>query len=257
MPIHYLVAFSADRLHETVNLGVECARRWCAERGIKLKKGQDYATDLHEAHTALQFTEVMKGYVGAGTSDYRQGSDSGRSHGTNLSFQLTIKVEGVNRFIVNPQHEAAAEDWIESPILGGRRPVEKGVFNLLVDSENPARKAMYYRLFVRDSGGRQLTLVGYKDVKDDAGSDLWSDTTTLYTRLVEGFREEHEDSGSQVVAAGILRIEMLDFLHQMTTFRVTGPTLADRTAALTRFGRLFMGKLWDVYARHLLTSSPL
>lgn len=257
VPIHYLVAFSADRLHETVNMGVERARKWCAEQGIKLKKGPEYPTDLHDAYTELQFTEQMKGYVGAQAADYQRGYEKGKTDGTRLSFQLTIKVEGVNRFLVNPQHEAAAEGWVESALIGGRRPVEKGVFNLLVDSANPARKGMHYRLFVRDNSGQPFTLVGFKDVKDDPGADIWTDTTTLYTRLLEGFRQESEDSGSRVVAAGILRIEMLDFLHQLTTFRVKGPTLADRTAALTRFGRLFLGKLWDVYARHLLTYSPV
>jgi hypothetical protein len=59
-----------------------------------------------------------------------------------------------------------------------------------------------------------------------------------------------------VLAAGIIHIHMLDFLHQLTTFRVEGPTLTGRVAALARFGKLFMGKLWDVYARHVLPSSP-
>jgi len=42
----------------------------------------------------------------------------------------------------------------------------------------------------------------------------------------------------------------------LTTFRVQGPTLADRASAMTRFGRLFLGKLWDVYASHLLPYAP-
>ena len=32
--------------------------------------------------------------------------------------------------------------------------------------------------------------------------------------------------------------------------------LSDRASAMARFGRLFMGKLWDVYARNVLTSGP-
>jgi hypothetical protein len=52
-------------------------------------------------------------------------------------------------------------------------------------------------------------------------------------------------------------IHFFDFLKQLTTFRTEGPTLTDRAGALARFGRLFMGKLWDVYAREVLTSGPL
>jgi hypothetical protein len=59
-----------------------------------------------------------------------------------------------------------------------------------------------------------------------------------------------------VVASGIIVIHFFDFLKQLTTFRTEGPTLSDRTSAMSRFGRLFMGKLWDVYARDVLTSGP-
>ena len=38
------------------------------------------------------------------------------------------------------------------------------------------------------------------------------------------------------MAAGIIKIQMLDFLAQMTTFRVEGGDLGDRTGALDRFG---------------------
>ena len=59
-----------------------------------------------------------------------------------------------------------------------------------------------------------------------------------------------------VQASGILIIHFFDFLKQLTTFHAEGDTLSDRTAAMARFGRLFMGKLWDVYARNVLTSGP-
>jgi hypothetical protein len=49
---------------------------------------------------------------------------------------------------------------------------------------------------------------------------------------------------------------MLDFQKQLTTFRVQAPTMAERLTALNEFARLFFGKLWDVYARDVLTSSP-
>ncbi len=65
-----------------------------------------------------------------------------------------------------------------------------------------------------------------------------------------------DEPGGTVAAAGILRIRLLDFLQQLTTFRVEGRTVADRAAALARFGRLFLGDLWDVYATRLLSSGP-
>jgi cholesterol oxidase len=46
-----------------------------------------------------------------------------------------------------------------------------------------------------------------------------------------------------------------DFLRQLTTFRVPGATSErQRIEALARFGCMFMGNLWDVFAaKHLPT----
>jgi cholesterol oxidase len=135
--------------------------------------------------------------------------------------------------------------------------VEHGVFNLFVDSVDPSRKAMYYRLFFSDGAGNPLTLLGFKDIKNDPGADVWTDTTTLFTRILQGHVGPNDDSGAKSVAGGILHILVPDFLKQLTTFHIEGPTLVDRAAVLGRFGRLFLGKLWDVYARHVLSNGPL
>jgi hypothetical protein len=115
---------------------------------------------------------------------------------------------------------------------------------------------MYYRLFFTDQNGNPLTLLGFKDVRGDNNEDVWTATTTLFTRILSGHVGVEGDGGAAVLAAGIIRIHMLDFLHQLTTFRVEGPSAAARLSALTRFGKLFFGKLWDVYARSILPSSP-
>ena len=49
---------------------------------------------------------------------------------------------------------------------------------------------------------------------------------------------------------------MMDFLAELTTFKVQGASAAARLGALVRFGELFLGKLWDVYAARLLPASP-
>jgi hypothetical protein len=56
----------------------------------------------------------------------------------------------------------------------------------------------------------------------------------LYTNL-EGHIGVDEDDNAEVVASGIITIHMLDFLKQITTFRVKGPTISDKTSALARF----------------------
>jgi len=253
VPLHYLINLSSDRLKEAVNRGVRDARRWCVEQGIPLS-GRDgpRPDDL----TKLRFTEEMKGYITLGETDYDAGFREGRESGTFLMFHLTIEVDGVEHFVSDPEREATAEGYVKCEVLGGEFPVEKGVFNLFVYEKDPSRRRMLYRLFFRDGAGRPLTLSGFKVVEDDPGSDLWTDTTTLFTRILEGHVESEEEEQAQIVASGIINIHLLDFFRQLTTFRTDGPTPAERASALTRFGKLFLGDLWDVYARRVLSSSP-
>jgi len=258
--LHYLIDFSQDRLVEAVNLGVKRAREWCAENGIHISvPNVDYPTDIHQANTHLSFTEEMKGFFSMGETDYQNGYNSGKANGDAIMFHLTINVDGVNRFITRPEHDTDdVVGYIECDKLGGRLPVERGWFNLFTDDADPARKRMLYRLFFTDGQGRPLTLSGFKDIKDDPGFDVWRDTTTLFTKIYEG---HIVDIGSElqakVVGAGIIHIHFFDFLKQLTTFRTEGPSITDRAAAMGRFGRLFFGKLFDVYARELLTSGPV
>ncbi|MGH4022655.1 MAG: metallophosphoesterase family protein [Pseudonocardiaceae bacterium] len=207
--------------------------------------------------TSLEFTEEMKGYITFGEPDEERGFRDGKASGTFLMFHLTIKTDDVERFIADPAHPASATGWVKSEDLSGQRPVEHGLFNLFVDSEDPSLKKMRYRLHFSDGAGEPLTLAGFKDIRDDPGSDLWSDTTTLYVRILRGHVEA--EAGAEVLAAGILNIYMLDFARQLTTFRVHGSGPADRTRALTDFGQLFLGNLWDLYrgkAEVTLTHGP-
>jgi cholesterol oxidase len=205
----------------------------------------------------LWFTEEMKGFISPGEVEYEAAFREGRGAGRSLAFHLTIATDDVGSFVTHPEHEARAEGTIRCEALGGERPVEAGTFNLLVDQADPARKLMLYRLYFRDGEGRPLTLSGLKDVKEDPRLDLWTATTTLFTRILRGHVSAEAEAGAEVVAAGIVHVFLLDFLKQLTTFRTEGPSVSARALGLGRFTRLFLGKLWDVYGRDILTSGPV
>jgi hypothetical protein len=206
--------------------------------------------------TSLRFTEEMKGYVTIGETDFARGGGPGEQNGAALMVHLTIDVEGVNRFVVQPEHLAQVSGYVLCDALGGKLTVSAGTFNLFVDQGDPSRKQMLYRLFFEDSAGHPLTLSGFKSVVAGPVNDVWHDTSTMYTRLLEGHVAADAEKQAAIVASGIIRIHLLDFLKQLTTFRVAGPTVTDRASVLTRFGTLFLGTLWDVYARQILSASP-
>jgi cholesterol oxidase len=207
----------------------------------------------------LLFTEEMKGFVARGATNPEAGYRQGRQERSKLTVHLTIEIDDVERFIAEPEHTATASGWIEGPALGGRQNVDQGCFNLFVDfGPDYDRKQMLYRLLGQDDKGRPLTLSGVKRIEDDRGLEVWHDTTTLYTTVFSGHLMVGEETDAQIIAAGIVRIQILDFLRQLATFRMAGGTgEVSRTSALARFGAFFLGSLWDVYGGRLLSTSPI
>lgn len=203
---------------------------------------------------SFQFTEDMKGFVTFGATNYQDGYEQGKQADTALMFHLTIRTDDLDRLLDTPEHEAETIGYVACDRLGGRRPVERGTFNLFTDTADRNRKKMQYRLFFHDADDRPLTLSGYKSVQDDTGPDVWKDTTTLFTNVFAGHIGAAQEAGAELVAAGILRIEILDFLKELTTLRAGGTTFTARVAAIDRFGRYFFGSLWDVYGPSAMPS---
>lgn len=249
VPIHYLFNFSRDRMAEAVNLGVTTARQWCRDNGIALPNpGAPMSSPPPRTKTSISFTEQMKGFAASGETDPDKGHKKGRDANTRLDVKLTIRIDDADFFVTDPAHAGSIEGTITSPLVGGTRPVERGTFNLFVHDTDPRKKQMKYRLLCRDAGGAPVTMSGVKRVEHDGGLDAVQDTTTLFVKVFEGdIASEAAEAAATVRGAGIIRIEFLDFLQQMTTFRAEGPNTFAELQALGRFGVLFLGKLWEVY----------
>jgi len=199
----------------------------------------------HGSPASLEFTEKMKGFITFGEEDFDKGFRKGKRSKTHCMFHLTIAMADIERFIADKMHPGTAAGYVECDALGGKLPVQKGYFNLFVDAgEHGERKLMLYRLFLADGEGHPITLNGFKEVENDPGIDIWSDTSTLFTKILAGHVEPDGDDGAEQIAAGILHILPTDFAVQCTTFRVHP---AHRVDALGRFGALFAGDLWDVF----------
>jgi hypothetical protein len=196
----------------------------------------------------VRFTEEMLGHVTFGEADFDRGAEPTRDGAGALMFHLTIEVPDIERFGTDPMRAAGAVGYLRCDALGGQLPVERGWFNLFVDTE-PGVKHMLYRLWFRDGVGHPLTMTGFKLVKDDAGFDVWKDTTTLFTRVLQDHVAEGADDGAKELAAGVLRIRARDFAKQLTTFRAGGPSLGAQLGALAKFGVIFMQQLAEAYLR--------
>jgi cholesterol oxidase len=191
--------------------------------------------------SSVRFTEEMLGHVTFGELDFARGARQDRDGSTPFKFHLTIEVADIAAFGNDPLRPATAAGWIESDAFGGKLPVEQGWFNLFVDVE-PGVKHMLYRLWFSDGVGHPLTMTGFKLVSNDAGFDVWKDTTTLFTRVLQGHVPEGSDEGATVIASGIIVIRARDFAKQLTTFR-------GQVGAMAKFGLIFTEQLAEAYLR--------
>ncbi len=198
--------------------------------------------------SSVRFTEEMLGHVTFGETDFARGAQPDRDGSSAFKFHLTIEVEDIESFGNDPLRPATAVGYVVGDAFGGKLPVEQGWFNLFVDVE-PGVKHMLYRLWFRDGVGNPLTMTGFKLVKDDAGFDVWKDTTTLFTRILQGHVPEGGDDAATVLASGTIIIRARDFAKQLTTFRAGGPSLPAQLGALAKFGIIFVQQLAEAYLR--------
>lgn len=194
--------------------------------------------------SSLSFDEEMAGSVVLGATDPRTTEPTNEAE--RLSFRLTISVDDVAAFLARPDHLARADGWVEADCLGGRLPVERGWFNLFEPGDTERSRVMRYHLWFTDGDGEARTLCGWKDVHDGPATQVWHDTTTLYTRLLRGHvpPDADLDGDGEVDAAGTLHIGPTDLAAMLSSVRAEGP---EPVAALAGFGKFFMGELWEVY----------
>jgi predicted alpha/beta hydrolase len=184
----------------------------------------------------LRWSESMRGRVSFDTTDYNQGW----WQGTPCAFHLDLRVDDVERFFTDDDHEASCAGWIDCDGLGERMAITEGSFNLLVADGDPRRREMRYRLFADDAQGRPFTLAGVKYVEDGWFRDTWVDTTTLLTRLYTGRVTRDDEDGAVPMAAGVMHVSAGGFLALVLSMR--GP-LRDRL----RYGSFFTRSLLQVY----------
>ena len=204
----------------------------------------------------IRFTETMRGHWSTHvTDDFRATEKRGKQDGSTLEFTLTVISRDLEAMVEDHNHAARMVGTVVAPTLSASPlTVSAGAFNLfVVDPNEIGVRKMRYQMKLTSEEGKTFFFHGFKRVHNDPGPDTWMDTSTLFTTVHDG------DSGSApVLGRGVLHIEPLDFMRQMTTMVVTdASSLKERLESLARFGRLFGGALQDVYGGVFARTSEL
>lgn len=228
-----------------------------AERNCKLiieanKKQLDYEfqplaqSPLKEHEAGVSFTETMRGFISLSEkTDYKKGYEEGQKNNSPFEFTLTIQSQDVEAFDADSNHKAEMIGSVNCPALSAYPiSVFDGVFNLFVNTDQTGKvKLMKYRMKLSTYEGESFFFYGFKEIKDDKGFDMWSDTTTLFITVYEGT----DDTGS-VKGKGILKIAIGDFIKQLQTMKsIHADDNKESISAVTKFGKLFAGEVWEAY----------
>ena len=177
--------------------------------------------------------------------DGRRAEEDGRATGSTFEVILTIVAEDLERLVTDETYESGMVGTARAPALSAQPlAVTEGRFRLL--SADPGRaggKNMHYGMKLTSIEGNSYWFEGTKYIKDDAGLDLWADSTTLYIAVSQGGAP-----GGALLGRGVLHIRATDFFKQLRATRaVNAHSASERLRAVARFGTYFAGNLWDVY----------
>ncbi|WP_392481097.1 GMC family oxidoreductase N-terminal domain-containing protein [Nostoc sp. C110] len=195
----------------------------------------------------IQFTETMRGYFSTAVKDdnYQPAFWQGKQDNSPLEFTVTVIADDLDKLLNDPEHLGKIVGIVKAPVLSPEAlTVNNSDFNLFVVQQGQQKtRQMRYRLHMMTQSGQRYYLKGFKQIHDDPGFDVWSDTTTLFITVYEG-----DSENDPIVGQGILKIQPMDFIKQMTTMKVTNAdTIGERLQAIDRFSRFFAGTLAEVY----------
>lgn len=200
---------------------------------------------LRLAHPGLRFGEVMTGMITMGSTDPVEGYQNEAAVGFRLD--ATVTLPNLPAFIKDPNHRGRWHAAGSIPVLGGR--VEStgdgdfALFRRAILAEKGVRELVYDSTI--SVGGRLYRMRGRKYIEPSPPWRVWPATTTLYVQFfgVSG-------GTGQPVAAGILRLTLWAFIHQLLSMRIIGDFgFFDRSRHRLSFYRFFVSSLVNTYVK--------
>ncbi|RBP51222.1 GMC oxidoreductase [Arenicella xantha] len=176
--------------------------------------------------TACEFSETMSGFIhGVNNArsasvlskhDYMRAASCGESDSQSLRLNLTIRIPEVNQ-LTQERKTVCMISQGEVLVNNQVHPIIAGTFQLLVpDVDAAERWLMIYEINYVDGAGKALKLVGRKNLQGMPGSHWWTDLTTLYVDIFTA-----DGSPVQRISSGIVRLNLQDFIQQVSTFNTT------------------------------------
>jgi len=226
-----------DRLAEVVARGVECARAWCREQGVPLRrKGRVVPTAAPARETVVRIHEVLRGRLEGSTNGTKPGS-----RGEAVECRLRIRIEDATRFLDEEEIRGRVTGEIRAPEPGGARRIEDGSVTF---HRGEHGRGVVYRLPYRYGERRVRTFLIVRIPGGEADDDLL-EGVHMEANVLEGRVGPGGEASARVVAQGTVAARALDRLRQIVTMRASGGSEEERAVVLSAFGRHLHGDVWE------------
>jgi cholesterol oxidase len=193
----------------------------------------------------------MRGHVGFGAPDYASGEAQGKLEHTRFEHEVLIQMLDIYRFVSEPKHAAPMTGHVMWQ--GERIDFTGGEFNMLVDSVDPRVSHMFYRIPFG-----KLTMLGHKQLVDDAGPDVLHDITTLYIQIYDREVPGHDFTRPETaqpewppnpIARGIIHIPISDGINSALSFVAPGSSRVQKLVAIEKFLKFYGSHLYSLYLK--------
>lgn len=197
------------------------------------------STKMRAQGQGISFRETMTGRITYGATEPAKGADDVAA--IPFILKAVIDIPDMAGFVADPSHTGGLAGHLYSPRAGFTLPATSGIFRLFSPSGDPDMTEMVYEMgFERD--GKAYYFRGHKHVRIGSIFHAWRETTTLYVTLHES------GAGGDVIGAGILRLNLFDFLALLGTLHAVGcERPVQRWRAILRFAGFFSREFWRTY----------
>jgi hypothetical protein len=190
----------------------------------------------------IKFSEVMSGGFALGETDPATGEQRGNSQGITLTMSCQITVDDLQSFVQDPQHPGNLSATVDFAPLGTGIVCDPGIFKLFCPGDSPQERFMVYQLGFAANNQRYF-LAGKKIVEHNHATEVFQETTTLFTILYQG-----NDVTGKIAGAGTLHINAKNLADMLKTVHVTNAQNHFQTLqGMAMFLKLFLGELWHTY----------
>lgn len=191
----------------------------------------------------LAFRETMVGWFATGVHDPVIGARLGEVRGTALRVRASVQIPDLPTFERDDAHAGMITGTVDFGAIGKGMPASRGALHLFSPDDGGGKQMVYALTFHHD--GQSYCLSGRKHLTGFSLARAWWENTAVYATLHRG-----TDARCPVLAAGILRVDVLALFGMLTTLRGTGGSRMERLSAPFRFGKFYAGELWDSYVNH-------